>query len=106
EAEEAAQAAAEAQEPLAKNYILLRAVASVATLLLVARALPQSVRGRPYFRTLFFVLAVGLMLNLLGVWGVIRDGLNSLLLLPLSGGGETRVTALTLLKGAIAILIV
>lgn len=102
----AAREAAVDEETESKNYILLRAVASVATLVLVGGALPQAVRRKPYYKTLFFVLAVGLMLNLLGVWGIIRDGLNSLLLLPLSGGGETRVTALTLLKGVIAILVV
>lgn len=89
-----------------KNYILLRAVASVATLWLVSAALPRAIRQQVYFRTLFFVLAIGLMLNLLGVWETLRDGLNSLKLFPISESRETQVTALTILKGLIAVFLI
>lgn len=98
----------EASSPVvvAKNYILLRAVASAATLWLVSGALPQAIRQQVYFKSLFFVLAIGLILNLLGVWSSIRDGLNGLKVLPISEGGETQVTALTILKGLIAVFLI
>ncbi len=89
----------------AKNYILLRAAASVATLILLSGALPRSIRNKAYFKTLYFVTAVLLLLNLLGVWEVIRDGLDSLQLLPVAEGESTRVTALTIGKGIFVILI-
>ena len=82
-----------------KNYILLRAFASIATLLLVSGALPRRIKKQAYYKMLFFILAVGLILNLLGVWAAIRDGLNVIKLLPISDSRETQVTALTLLKG-------
>ena len=88
-----------------KNYILLRAFASIATLWLVASALPRAIRSQAYFKTLFFVLAILLILNLLGVWTGIRDGLDSIHILPVAEGQQTRVTALTLLKGVIIILL-
>ena len=89
----------------AKNYILLRAAASIATLWLVSSALPRVIRKQAYYKTLFFVLAVLLILNLLGVWAGIRDGLDSIRILPISAGQETRVTALSLLKGIVVILL-
>ena len=89
-----------------KNYILLRAVASVATLWWLSGALPKAIKSQPYFRMLFFVIAVVLMLNLLGLWGAVRDGLNQMKLLPISDSGETQVTAFTLVKGLLVILIV
>ncbi len=89
----------------AKNYILLRAAASVATLILLSGALPQTIRNKAYFKTLFFVTAVLLLLNLLGVWEVIRGGLDSLQILPVAEGESTRVTALTIGKGIFVILI-
>jgi len=88
-----------------KNYILVRAMASLATLWLVSAALPLRIKKQVYFRTLFFVLAVVLILNLLGIWSVLRDGLGGIKLLPISDTGETRVTLLTLVKGAMAIMI-
>lgn len=88
-----------------KNYILLRAFASIATLWLVSSALPRAIRSQAYYKTLFFVLAMLLILNLLGVWTGIRDGLDSIHILPIAEGQETRVTALTLLKGVIVILL-
>jgi len=88
-----------------KNYILLRAVASVATLFLVLGALPARIKKQAYFKMLFFVLSVVLILNLLGIWAMIRDGLNEFRLLPVSESRETQVTVLTLLKGVIATLI-
>ncbi|MDQ8179917.1 mechanosensitive ion channel domain-containing protein [Pelagicoccus sp. SDUM812005] len=89
----------------AKNYILLRAAASLATLILLSGALPRPIRTRAYFKTLYFVTAVLLVLNLLGVWEVIRDGLDSLQVLPVAEGESTRVTALTIGKGIFVILI-
>ncbi|MBT6379337.1 MAG: mechanosensitive ion channel [Opitutales bacterium] len=88
------------------NYILVRAVASIATLWLVSAALPAAIKKQVYFKTLFFVLAIVLVLNLLGVWVVIRDGLDGMKLFPVSGSsGETKVTVLSLFKGIIAISI-
>jgi len=87
------------------NYILVRALASIATLWLVSGALPRRIKQQVYFKTLFFVLAMLLILNLLGIWSVIREGLNGIRLFPISEGGETQVTVLTLLKGLVAILI-
>ncbi|MDQ8196815.1 mechanosensitive ion channel [Pelagicoccus enzymogenes] len=91
--------------PAAKNYILLRAAASVATLILLSGALPRPIREKAYFKTLYFVTAVLLLLNLLGIWEVIRDGLDSLQVLPVAEGESTRVTALTIGKGIFVILI-
>ena len=91
--------------PAAKNYLLLRAFASIATLWLVSKALPARIKSQPYYKMLFFVLAVGLMLNLLGIWPAMREGLGQIQLLPISKNTETQVTALTLLKGIIAILL-
>ena len=88
-----------------KNYILLRAFASLATLWLVSSALPRAIRSQAYYKTLFFVLAILLILNLLGLWTGIRDGLDSIHILPIAEGQETRVTALTLLKGIVVILV-
>ena len=87
------------------NYILVRALASIATLWLVSGALPRRIKQQIYFKTLFFVLAMALILNLLGVWSVISEGLNGIRLFPISEGIETQVTVLTLLKGLVAILI-
>ena len=87
------------------NYILVRAIASIATLWLVSGALPRRIKQQVYFKTLFFVLAMVLILNLLGIWSVISEGLNGIRLFPISEGGETQVTVLTLLKGLVAILI-
>lgn len=89
----------------AKNYILLRAAASAATLLLLSGALPRAIREKAYYKMLFFVTAIVLLLNLLGVWGVIRSGLDSLQILPVAEGESTRVTALTIAKGIFVILI-
>ncbi len=88
-----------------KNYVLLRAVASFATLWLVSGALPRRIKQRVYFRTLFFVLAIALILNLLGVLPVLQEGLNRIRIFPISDTGETLVTALTLVKGILAVLI-
>lgn len=88
-----------------RNYILVRALASIATLWLVSAALPLRIKKQVYFKTLFFVLAVVLILNLLGIWSVIREGLNGMKLLPISDSGETQVTVLTLVKGVISIMI-
>ncbi|MCH2388547.1 MAG: mechanosensitive ion channel, partial [Opitutales bacterium] len=68
-------------------------------------ALPRRIKQQIYFKTLFFVLAMALILNLLGVWSVISEGLNGIRLFPISEGIETQVTVLTLLKGLVAILI-
>lgn len=87
------------------NYILVRALASIATLWLVSGALPRRIKQQIYFKTLFFVLAMALILNLLGIWSVISEGLNGIRLFPISEGIETQVTVLTLLKGLVAILI-
>ena len=94
-------------EPLSgnKNYILLRAMASIATLWLVSAALPRGIKSQVYYKTLFFVLAMVLILNLIGVWSVIREGLNSIRLYPFSESGETLVTLLSFFKGLIAISI-
>ncbi len=86
-----------------KNYILVRAAASIATLMLVSGALPRAIKQQVYFKTLFFVLAVVLILNLLGIWSVIREGLNNIRIFPISNTGETQVTLLTFVKGVIAI---
>ena len=88
---------------VSKNYLLVRAAASIATLMLVSGALPRAIKQQVYFRTLFFVLAMVLILNLLGIWSVIREGLDGIPLLPISGSGVTRVTLLTLAKGVVAI---
>lgn len=88
-----------------KNYILVRAMASIATLWLVSAALPARIKSQVYFKTLFFVLAMVLVLNLIGVWSVIRDGLHSIRLYPISGSGETLVTLLSFFKGLITIAI-
>ncbi len=88
-----------------KNYVLLRALASFATLWLVSGALPKRIKQRTYFRTLFFVLAIALILNLLGVLPVLQEGLNSIRIFPISDTGETQVTALTLVKGILAVLV-
>ncbi|MBK1876883.1 mechanosensitive ion channel family protein [Pelagicoccus mobilis] len=88
-----------------KNYILIRAFASIATLWLLSGALPTRLKKQAYYKILFFVLAAGLTLNLLGIWNAISEGLNGIKLLPVSGSTETRVTALTLVKGVVAILI-
>ena len=88
-----------------KNYILVRAMASIATLWLVSAALPARIKGQVYYKTLFFVLAMVLILNLIGVWSVIREGLNSIRLYPFSESGETLVTLLSFFKGLIAISI-
>lgn len=88
-----------------KNYILLRAFASIATLWLVSSALPRAIRSQAYYKTLFFILSMLLILNLLGVWTGIRDGLNSIHILPIAEGQETKVTALTLFKGIVVILL-
>ncbi len=88
------------------NYILVRAMASIATLWLVSAALPAVIKKQVYFKTLFFVLAIVLVLNLLGVWAVIQGGLDGIKLFPVnSGTGQTRVTMLSLFKGIIAISI-
>ena len=89
--------------PVSKNYLLVRAAASIATLMLVSGALPRAIKQQVYFRTLFFVLAMVLILNLLGIWSVIREGLDGIALFPISGSGVTRVTLLTLAKGVVAI---
>lgn len=92
--------------PAGMNYILVRAMASVATLWLVSAALPAAIKKQVYFKTLFFVLAIVLVLNLLGVWAVIQGGLDEIKLFPVnSGTGQTRVTMLSLFKGIIAISI-
>ncbi len=88
---------------VSKNYLLVRAAASIATLMLVSGALPRAIKQQVYFRTLFFVLAMVLILNLLGIWSVIREGLDGIALFPISGSGVTRVTMLTLAKGVVAI---
>ncbi len=88
---------------VSKNYLLVRAAASIATLMLVSGALPRTIKQQVYFRTLFFVLAMVLILNLLGIWSVIREGLDGIALFPISGSGVTRVTLLTLAKGVVAI---
>lgn len=95
----------ESPESSSKNYILVRAMASLATLWLVSGALPRSIKSQVYYKTLFFVLAMILILNLLGVWTVIRDGLDRIDLFPISDseGGESRVTLFTLLKGVVVI---
>lgn len=90
---------------VAKEYILVRAFASLATLLLVSGALPQRLRRTAYFKMMFLVLAIGLGLNLVGLWVPVRDGLNEMKLLPVSESTETRVTILSLLKGIVAILL-
>ena len=83
--------------PAGMNYILVRAMASVATLWLVSAALPAAIKKQVYFKTLFFVLAIVLVLNLLGVWAVIQGGLDEIKLFPVnSGTGQTRVTMLLL----------
>ena len=87
------------------NYILVRAIASIATLWLVSGALPRRIKQQVYFKTLFFVLAMVLILNLLGIWSVISEGLKRIRLFPYTEGGETQVTVLTLLKGLVGILI-
>lgn len=93
------------KEPLSgkKNYILVRAIASIATLWLVSAALPARIKSQVYYKTLFFVLAIVLILNLIGVWSVIQEGLNSIRLYPFSESGETLVTLLSFFKGVIAI---
>lgn len=92
--------------PAGMNYILVRAMASVATLWLVSAALPAAIKKQVYFKTLFFVLAIVLVLNLLGLWAVIQGGLDEIKLFPVnSGTGQTRVTMLSLFKGIIAISI-
>ena len=92
--------------PAGMNYILVRAMASVATLWLVSAALPAAIKKQVYFKTLFFVLVIVLVLNLLGVWAVIQGGLDEIKLFPVnSGTGQTRVTMLSLFKGIIAISI-
>lgn len=96
----------EASIVVASNYILIRLLASLATLLLVSRALPKQIKSKTYFKLLFFVLAIGLLLNLLGIWDGISESLNRMRLLPISDEGETRVTVLSLIKGALAILII
>ena len=103
--EAAAAAEAENPESSAKIYILVRAMASIATLWLVSGALPRSIKSQVYYKTLFFVLAMILILNLLGAWTVIRDGLDRIDLFPISDseGGESRVTLFTLLKGVVVI---
>ena len=88
---------------VSKNYLLVRAAASIATLMLVSGALPRTIKQQVFFRTLFFVLAMVLILNLLGIWSVIREGLDGIALFPISGSGVTRVTLLTLAKGVVAI---
>lgn len=99
------QAPASGAEPVVKNYILLRAAASVATLILISGALPRAIREQAYYKTLFFVVATVLLLNLLGVWEAIRNGLDSLQILPIAGGESTRVTALTIAKGIFVVLL-
>ena len=80
-------------------------MASIATLWLVSAALPRRIKSQVYYKTLFFVLAMVLILNLIGVWSVIREGLNSIRLYPFSESGETLVTLLSFFKGLIAISI-
>lgn len=96
-------APASKSQSASKNYLLVRAAASIATLMLVSGALPRAIKKQVYFRTLFFVLAMVLILNLLGIWSVISEGLDGIALLPISGSGVTRVTLLTLAKGVVAI---
>ncbi len=98
-------AAKEGADAPAKNYILVRAVASVMTLLLVSGALPKRIKQQVYYKTLFFVLAVVLILNLLGIWTVIRGGLDGIRIFPISESGETNVTLLSFVKGLLAILL-
>ncbi len=102
-AESQAVAATSKTIAVSKNYLLVRAAASIATLMLVSGALPRAIKRQVYFRTLFFVLAMVLILNLLGIWSVIREGLDGIALFPISGSGVTRVTLLTLAKGVVAI---
>ena len=102
-AESQAVAATSKTTAVSKNYLLVRAAASIATLMLVSGALPRAIKQQVYFRTLFFVLAMVLILNLLGIWSVIREGLDGIALFPISGSGVTRVTLLTLAKGVVAI---
>lgn len=90
---------------LPRNFIFVRAFASLATLFLFVNALPARLHKTAYFRILFFFLAIGLALNLVGLWVPVRDGLNSLKLLPVTESTETRVTVLSLIKGMIAILL-
>ena len=101
--ESQAVAVASKTTPVSKNYLLVRAAASIATLMLVSGALPRAIKQQVYFRTLFFVLAMVLILNLLGIWSAIREGLDGIALFPISGSGVTRVTLLTLAKGVVAI---
>jgi len=88
-----------------KNYILIRALASLATLWLLSGGLPAGMKDLVFYKILYFVFATVLALNLLGVWSVISEGLQGIRLLPISGSTETRVTVLSLLKGALAVLI-
>lgn len=90
---------------VSKNYLLVRAAASLFTLWLVSGALPARVKKQVYFKTLFFVLAIVLILNLLGVWAVIQEGLDSIELFPISESSETNVTVLSLVKGLLTLLL-
>ncbi len=88
-----------------RNFLLIRALASLATLFFVSGALPTRMLSTAYFKVFFFVLAIGLVLNLVGLWVPVRDGLNEIKLLPVSESTETRVTVLSLLKGILAIML-
>ncbi|MCH6255126.1 mechanosensitive ion channel [Puniceicoccaceae bacterium K14] len=87
------------------SFILVRTVASLATLVLVSGALPRHLRRTLPYKVAFFVLAICLGLNLIGLWAPVHDGLGEMKLLPLSESTETRVTVLSLLKGILAIMI-
>lgn len=90
----------------AKNYSLIRVFASLSLLWLLHGAMPKNLRKRAYFKVLFAMIAAALMLNLIGIWGVISESLNNLRILPLSDYKETKITLLTLLKGIIVIMII
>ncbi|MBC2606574.1 mechanosensitive ion channel family protein [Pelagicoccus albus] len=99
------QSVEEAATVVAKNYILIRAVASISTLLLLYRAVPAKFRDRPYFRVMIWAISLVLVMNLLGIWEGISEGLDRILLLPIADSESTRVTALTILKGIFVLLI-
>ncbi|EDY83895.1 transporter, MscS family [Verrucomicrobiia bacterium DG1235] len=95
---------AEGTVVVAKNYILLRACASLAAFLLLMRAVPLSLRKKAYMRVLIWVISFVLLMNLLGFWEAIRDGLDRIQLLPVSDADTTRVTVLSVAKGLVVIL--
>lgn len=90
---------------VAKNYILIRGFASVAALLLLYRAVPAMFRDRAYFRVLIWILSLVLLMNLLGIWEGIRDGLDRIHILPIADNEATRVTVLSIAKGLVVILV-